>query len=62
MCFDYLYILGLTQNEDLANYIIGSFMMPIGLFFGVFGLTQGFKPEITKQIAKTIHYNCNNNI
>lgn len=22
MCFDYLYILGLTQNEDLANYVM----------------------------------------
>lgn len=22
MCFDYIYILGLTQNEDLANYVM----------------------------------------
>ena len=22
MCFDYLYILGLNQNEDLANYVM----------------------------------------
>ena len=38
------------------NFMIGSFMMPIGLFLSVFGFVQGFKPEITKQTLKTTKY------
>lgn len=41
---------------ETNNFMIGSFMMPIGLFLGVFGLAQGFKPEITKQTLKTTKY------
>ena len=38
------------------NFMIGSFMLPIGLFLSVFGFVQGFKPEITKQTLKTTKY------
>ena len=38
------------------NFMIGSFMLPIGLFLSVFGFVQGFKPEITKQTLKTTKF------
>lgn len=38
------------------NFMIGSFMLPIGLFLSVFGFIQGFKPEITKQTLKTTKF------
>lgn len=38
------------------NFMIGSFMLPIGLFLSVFGFIQGFKPEITKQSLKTTKF------
>ena len=38
------------------NFMIGSFMLPIGLFLTVFGFIQGFKPEITKQTLKTTKF------
>lgn len=38
------------------NFMIGSFMLSIGLFLSVFGFIQGFKPEITKQTLKTTKF------
>ena len=38
------------------NFMIGSFMLPIGLFLSVFGFIQGLKPEITKQSLKTTKF------
>jgi hypothetical protein len=43
-------------NFENNNFMIGSFMLPIGLFLSVFGFIQGFKPEITKQTLKTTKF------
>lgn len=43
-------------NFETNDFAVGSFMMPIGLFLGIFGIIQGFKPEITKQTLKNTKY------
>ena len=46
---------GFGNFED-NSYIIGMFMLPIGLFLGVSGLVMGFRPQITKHTIKTANY------
>ena len=38
------------------NFMIGGFLLPVGVFLGVAGLTLGFKPEITKMSLKSKKY------
>ena len=48
----------LTGFDDFESndFLIGMFMMPIGLFIGFTGLMIGFRPEISKLSIKTAKY------
>ena len=48
-------IIGFGDFET-NNYLIGMFMFPFGIFISVFGLTTGFKPEISKVSTETVKY------
>ena len=51
----FLLITGFSDFES-NNFLIGMFLLPIGLVLGIFGLTTGFSPEIAKMSAKSIQY------
>lgn len=38
------------------HFMIGGFLTAFGLFIGVFGLVNGFKPEISKMSTQTSKY------
>ena len=48
----------LTGFDDFESndFLIGMFMMPIGVFIGFTGLMIGFRPEISKLSIKTAKY------
>ena len=46
---------GFGQFDD-NSFLVGTLMMPFGLFLGVTGLAIGFKPEMTKHSIKTAKY------
>lgn len=41
---------------ETNDFLVGSFMMPIGAFIGFSGLMFGFKPEISKMTIKSVKY------
>ena len=57
-----LFIIGIIKlitgfgNFEDNSYLIGMFLMPLGVFLGVSGLVFGFRPEITKHSIKTARY------
>ena len=57
-----IFIFGLIKlvtgfgDFESNDYLIGMFMMPIGVFVSVSGLITGFKPEITKLSIKSAKF------
>lgn len=51
----YLIATGFGDFES-NNFMIGGFLMPLGLFATVSGFIIGFKPEITKMRASSTKY------
>ena len=43
-------------NFGSNNFLVGMFMMPIGVFIGFTFLMLGFRPEISKMATKSVKY------
>ncbi len=52
------FVLIFTGFGDFESnkFMIGMFVVPFGIFVGIFGLATGFRPEISKMTAKSAKY------